>query len=127
MKITSIVVAIVASAPFLLQASQNVAVQDPWGFGKDITFAGLVWYLVGFMFPKILKEHRAEREKQATEFNSQLEAERLHREEKQKKHYESLDSIGQECHAVQREANVMLEKTSNALDNLADRLDSTSD
>lgn len=35
---------------------------DVWQTGKDISFAGLVWFLVGLVIPKLMAQHREERD-----------------------------------------------------------------
>ncbi|MCP4783382.1 MAG: hypothetical protein GY903_31110 [Fuerstiella sp.] len=57
------VVAFVAAWPWLgelVLAQSNVL--NPWEVGKDISFAGLVWFLVGYLIPKLMSQHREERE-----------------------------------------------------------------
>lgn len=39
---------------------------NAWEIGKDITFAGLVWFLIGFTLPNVMRQHKEEREAQET-------------------------------------------------------------
>ena len=77
MKVSSVLIGGIASAPLLIKAIVGQVSEipiSPWETGKDITFAALVWFLVGWVIPNIMKAHREERE----------ERDKAHREERDK-------------------------------------------
>lgn len=60
--------AVVIAGPWLLDAARIVAqsaagpiATNVWDIGKDLSFAGLVFYLVGYSMPKMMAQHQAER------------------------------------------------------------------
>jgi len=71
------------------------------------------------VFSKALAEERDSREAQlAAERkvrDQMLAAERESRERMHQMHLETLGAVGEECHAVQREANTVLDRTREAL------------
>lgn len=87
------VVAFVAAWPWLgelVLAQSNVL--NPWEVGKDISFAGLVWFLVGYLIPKLMSQHREEREGLVQHLTDTETKNRELLEDLSKRHAESVKS-----------------------------------
>ena len=41
--------------------AQATPATSPWEYGKDISFAGLVWFLVGYLIPRLLQSAKEDR------------------------------------------------------------------
>ena len=124
MKGISVFTATVVSAPYVGRAAATLAATgEAWDIGKDVTFAGLVWFFVGYLLPKMQREHREEREEMSAQFREEMRIERQHRETQQVKFYETLRTVGDNCHAVQSEANKVMGATKSTLDRIADNME----
>ena len=42
--------------------AQATPTTSPWEYGKDISFAGLVWFLVGYIIPRLLQSAKDDRD-----------------------------------------------------------------
>lgn len=73
--------ALVASLPWIGQAfaQTQAATLNPWEMGKDVSFAGLVWFLVGYLLPKLMHLHREERAELVSTIETKAKS---HREER---------------------------------------------
>lgn len=64
--IKSTIIGALVSLPFVAKAVMGqvaAGAVNPWELGKDISFAGLVWFLIAYTLPKLQREHTAERDK----------------------------------------------------------------
>ena len=84
----------------LAQATANTS---PWEYGKDISFAGLVWFLVGYLIPRHLQSAKEDRnaamasiEKLAHEHSEAVKAITATSKESSKNGHEAAAALAQE-------------------------------
>lgn len=124
-KMIATAVATAAALPSLMSAFAQVTTEQPnlWELGRDMGFAGLVYYLVAYQIPKLLESHHKERVEDRTIFLDQLAKEREAREKSIRDGHEVARAMSAECHSVQREATAAIIESRQAIERNTDLFD----
>ena len=124
-KMIAITVALAAVFPSVASLFAQITTGQPnvWEIGRDMGFAGLVFYLVGYLIPKLLESHHKERVEDRTVFLEQLAKERQAREQSVRDGHEVSKAMSAECHSVQRAATEAIIESRSVIERNTDILE----
>lgn len=124
-KMIATAVATAAAFPSMMSIIAQVTLDQPnlWELGRDMGFAGLVYYLVAYQIPKLLESHHQERVEDRAIFLDQLAKEREAREKSVRDGHEVAKAMSAECHTVQREATEAIIESRQTIERNTDLFD----